>query len=482
MTPSPEQLAAITSPARRLAIKSGAGSGKSFTLVRRIIRAIASGADPAKIVAISFTVQAGRILAYRLKALCATHIRHSGTIHALALSESHKWPTWGYKRPVIIDEQAQAAIIKAEIARLRMGNKVSAADVASTLAAGQVNDTAKPVHSNPAWPVAKAVRRAMVSARQASMDLLLGEAIAYLPGSLGRLDAVFWDEFQDSAPGDFELLNRLDAEAITVVGDTMQSIFSFRGTRPEYFNHLAATWECLTLADNYRSNRGIVDAANRLTAGNRYAVQMAATREAEYRPPAVANYALESTEFAAIREWLDTHPTGTRAILCRHNALAERLRVALADAVPPAPAHAIEPAMIRRAMAAVQNPGEAWHIHHEALPYVHHFTNVCGTAEPEILLPAMAEALAQAETAAAYDHAGLYIGTVHGAKGLEWDHVLIAGAEQASWPDTDEALRLFYVAVTRARDTLTITCARKRPALHGKGWTESEMAGMVGKL
>jgi DNA helicase-2/ATP-dependent DNA helicase PcrA len=486
MTPSPEQLAAITSPAERLALKAGAGSGKSFTLVRRIIHAIDAGADPAKIVAISFTVQAGRILADRLKALGAPPIRHSGTIHALALSESHKWPTWGNKRPIIIDEEAQAAIIKAEIARLRMGNKVSAADVAATLAAGQVNDAAKPVHSNPAWPVAKAVRRAMVAAGQASMDVLLGEAIAYLPGSLGRLDAVFWDEFQDSAPGDFELLNRLDAEAITIVGDTMQSIFSFRGTRPEYFNHLAATWECLTLADNYRSNRGIVDAANRLTGGNRYAVQMRATREAEYSPPRIANYALESTECAAIREWLDAHPTGTRAILCRHNALAERLRVALADAVPPAQAHAIEPAMIRRAMAAVQGQDRSaadWlREAHDLLPYVRHFTDLCGTAEPEILLPAMAEALAQAETTAAYDHAGLYIGTVHGAKGLEWDHVLIAGAEQAAWPDTDEALRLFYVAVTRARDSLTITCARKRPALHGKGWTESEMANVVGKL
>lgn len=484
MTPSPEQLAAITSPARRLAIKAGAGSGKSFTLVRRIIRAIDSGADPAKIVAISFTVQAGRILADRLKALGAPPIRHSGTIHALALSESHKWPTWGNKRPVIIDEQAQAAIIKAEIARLRMGNKVPACLVAATLAAGQVNEISKPVHSNPAWPVAKAVRRAMVAAGQASMDLLLGEAIAYLPGSLGRLDAVFWDEFQDSAPGDFELLNRLDAEAITVVGDTMQSIFSFRGTRPGYFNHCADTWECLTLADNYRSNPGIVAAANRLTAGNRYAVQMQAARNPWPRPPAVANYALESTEFAAIREWLDAHPTGTRAILCRHNALAERLRVALADAVPPAPAHAIEPAMIRRAMAAVQEGTETmdairkWH---EVLPYIKHFGEMCG-GDIDALLPAMAEALAQAETAAAYDHAGLYIGTVHGAKGLEWDHVLIAGAEQAAWPDTDEALRLFYVAVTRARDTLTITCARKRASLHGKGWTESEMANVVGKL
>lgn len=513
MSPSPEQLAAITSPAPRLLIRAGAGSGKSYTIVRRIAQAIANGADPAKVVAISFTVQAGRILADRLAALGITGLRHVGTIHALALSESHKWPTWDHKRPLILDEEAQAAMIRAELARLRLDKVVSIRDVAATLAAGQANDTAKPAVSNRAYAPARAVRRAMIAAGQASMDLLLGEAIAYLPRSLGKLDALFWDEFQDTAAGDFEILNALDAESITVVGDEMQSIFGFRGSSPDYFRHLAAhgDWCQLTLADNYRSLPGIVAAANRLTAGQAGAITMRAVRCVPpsnppkndfteklrqlpgYTAPSIRDFATEAAEIAHIREWLafkkeirhgGSQPT--RAILCRHNALAERLRVALADAVPPAPAHAIEPAMIRRAMAAVQGQDRSaadWlREAHDLLPYVRHFTDLCGTAEPEILLPAMAEALAQAETAAAYDHAGLYIGTVHGAKGLEWDHVLIAGAEQAAWPDTDEALRLFYVAVTRSRDTLTITCARKRPALHGKGWTESEMACIVGKL
>ena len=47
------------------------------------------------------------------------------------------------------------------------------------------------------------------------------------------------------------------------------------------------------------------------------------------------------------------------------------------------------------------------------------------------------------------------IGTVHGAKGLEWDQVLIVGAEEGHMPheraDLAEERRLAYVGVTRAR-------------------------------
>jgi superfamily I DNA/RNA helicase len=491
MQTSPEQATAIASQAPRLLLRAGAGSGKSFVLVRRIAQAIANGADPAKVVAISFTVQAGRILADRLAALGITGLRHVGTLHALCLAEAHKFPTWHGKRPLIVDEEQQAAIIKAELTRLRLDKAVSIRDVATTLAAGQATDTSGSCVSNRAYAPARAVRRAMVAAGQASMDLLLGEAVAYLPSSLGKLDALFWDEFQDTAAGDFALLEQIEAKAKTVVGDEMQSIFGFRGSSPDYFRHLAAShdWQQLTLADNYRSNAAIVDAANRLTAGQAGAIAMRHIRPDDWTPPTIGNYATEAAEFAHIREWLafkkEIRHDGSQptvAILCRHNALAERLRLALADALPPSPALALDPAMIRQAMRAVQNPGETWHDHHDALPYVNHFTDLCGSTEPAALLPAMAEALAQAEAQAAYDFGGLYIGTVHAYKGLEAEHVLLAGMEQASWPDTPENLRLFYVGCTRARDSLTITCSRRRPSLHGKGVTESEMASIVGKL
>ncbi len=57
---------------------------------------------------------------------------------------------------------------------------------------------------------------------------------------------------------------------------------------------------------------------------------------------------------------------------------------------------------------------------------------------------------------------GLYLGTFHGAKGLEWKKVIIISANEQITPyaymgkvdDYEEERRLFYVAMTRARDEL----------------------------
>jgi DNA helicase-2/ATP-dependent DNA helicase PcrA len=53
------------------------------------------------------------------------------------------------------------------------------------------------------------------------------------------------------------------------------------------------------------------------------------------------------------------------------------------------------------------------------------------------------------------------ISTIHKVKGLEWPHVFVSAPADllphAKSTDTDEEERLYYVAITRARDTLTVT-------------------------
>ena len=61
--------------------------------------------------------------------------------------------------------------------------------------------------------------------------------------------------------------------------------------------------------------------------------------------------------------------------------------------------------------------------------------------------------------------------TIHSAKGLEFDHVFITGLEENLFPSSmcansrqemEEERRLFYVALTRARKSVTLTCAQTR--------------------
>jgi superfamily I DNA/RNA helicase len=69
---------------------------------------------------------------------------------------------------------------------------------------------------------------------------------------------------------------------------------------------------------------------------------------------------------------------------------------------------------------------------------------------------------------AAYKALGLPGYTVHEAKGLEWAEVRVLGCEEGLFPHplsgVQEERRLFYVAMTRARDTLALTYCESRSA------------------
>lgn len=54
--------------------------------------------------------------------------------------------------------------------------------------------------------------------------------------------------------------------------------------------------------------------------------------------------------------------------------------------------------------------------------------------------------------------------TIHAAKGAEWDHVWLIGAEEPIRGDEAEERRLFYVATTRARKTCAWVARRDVPA------------------
>ncbi|HSJ85358.1 MAG TPA: ATP-dependent DNA helicase UvrD2 [Acidimicrobiia bacterium] len=64
---------------------------------------------------------------------------------------------------------------------------------------------------------------------------------------------------------------------------------------------------------------------------------------------------------------------------------------------------------------------------------------------------------------------GVTLSTVHRVKGLEWDHVLVFGADSGSMPhelsdDIEEERRVFHVALTRGRVSVTVLADGARPS------------------
>ena len=94
--------------------------------------------------------------------------------------------------------------------------------------------------------------------------------------------------------------------------------------------------------------------------------------------------------------------------------------------------------------------------------------------------PTLAAFVAELDERIAYqvepDKEGVELATIHAAKGLEWDAVFLVGLSEGLLPISyaktpearEEERRLLYVAVTRARDLLTLSWARSRGA-DGRG-------------
>lgn len=83
--------------------------------------------------------------------------------------------------------------------------------------------------------------------------------------------------------------------------------------------------------------------------------------------------------------------------------------------------------------------------------------------------PEELEAWLRGHLGARGDGSGVALSTVHRVKGLEWDHVMVFGADRGSMPhalstDVEEERRVFHVAITRARVSATVYADVDRPS------------------
>lgn len=102
----------------------------------------------------------------------------------------------------------------------------------------------------------------------------------------GMYDHVIVDEAQDLNGVQYSIISQMtgqvtdghDGKSLWICGDDKQSIYGFRGARPDLFTSLASTegWKTRMIRTNYRCQPEIVEAANKLIAHNENQIPMEA--------------------------------------------------------------------------------------------------------------------------------------------------------------------------------------------------------------
>ncbi len=163
--------------------------------------------------------------------------------------------------------------------------------------------------------------------------LLMQQSLTYDPAFLrycrARFDYILIDEFQDINAVQFSIVRMLAAEHrnLFVVGDEDQSIYGFRGSRPQIMLDFAKYFhDCrqIALSKNYRSGTRIVEASKALIVNNkkRFAKQM---DPANPFPGEVQllEYKDREMQNAAMAAYLKSHAQESCAVLCRTNQLKQ---------------------------------------------------------------------------------------------------------------------------------------------------------------
>lgn len=133
---------------------------------------------------------------------------------------------------------------------------------------------------------------------------------------------------QDTDYYQMKFLNSFTNSNFFFVGDTLQNLYSWRGTSNEYIKALANSygWEVIKLFTNYRSTNQICEYANKFSAGyadDSYRVEMKGTRDGDKVHTRLVDgpVGYSAINPKSLDSVMQEYPklSGTTAILCRTN-------------------------------------------------------------------------------------------------------------------------------------------------------------------
>ena len=305
------------------------------------------------------------------------------------------------------------------------------------------------------------------------------------------------DEYQDVSPLQQRLLNLWlgNREEICVVGDAAQTIYSFAGASSNFllnFKNRFPNSQSFRLSRGYRSTPEIINTANQilrtanLVSDHGSELQSANTHGDK---PLVNGFNSTADEISYVvsqvsKQISSGSDSSEIAILARTNAQLDQVKSALNNAKILSQIRSgerfFERVDVRDAMRVIRSasvlPSDIGDWYADLVSVLRPF----GDADYVVGFLRLAKSiqengganmrafLREIEDRAEQNNPptlpGVTLATLHGAKGLEWDHLFLIGVSDGVLPmgnDLNEERRLFYVGVTRAKQRIQITYSGK---------------------
>jgi ATP-dependent DNA helicase UvrD/PcrA len=290
---NPDQLDAVVHRGGPLLVVAGAGSGKTRVLTHRIAHLVHEGVHPSRILAITFTNKAAGEMRQRVAALVGPVARtmwvstfHSACVRILRANGDRL----GYPRQFSIYDQADAVRLTGYVIRdLHLDAKRFTPRGVHGLVSlwknelldpDEVTARAQNIFDRKHADVYREYQERLQKAGAMDFDDLLVNTVRLLrdhPEVLEhyrqRFEHILVDEYQDTnqAQNEIVLLLAGGHHNVTVVGDTDQSVYRFRGADYRNIMQFEDAFPDVTtvvLDQNYRSTQTILDAANAVIANN----------------------------------------------------------------------------------------------------------------------------------------------------------------------------------------------------------------------
>ena len=355
-TLNPDQRAAVRHTDTPLLVLAGAGSGKTRVITEKIAWLIQQQyAEPEQIAAITFTNKAAKEMRTRLGKKASNVL--VSTFHSLGWQIIKTEPqAIGRRRGLsILDQHSAFDLVKELLPPGAPNDMVWAVQSGigrykdSGIDAREAATLAQDEASAQSASIYERYDERLVALNAVDFDDLIRLPLVLLKDPTvrhqwhQRIQYLLVDEYQDTSQAQYQLMQALvgDRPGLTAVGDDDQSIYGWRGARPDNLMHLQTdhpNLKVIKLEQNYRSSGHILQSANHLIGHNPHTFEKRLWSELGAGDLiSIVGYGNDQDEAEGVaRDIVGAHhgnrtPWGECAILYRSNQQARAMELALRE-------------------------------------------------------------------------------------------------------------------------------------------------------